>query len=119
MLAEVGDKLHYVYDFGDDWQHIIKLEAVLSRDDRAPGAVCARGRRSGPAEDCGGVYAYELIAAATDLDDPDHPEAAAAFDRCYGNEVDPKVFSTTPFDMDEINSALASLGFARPRPVRG
>jgi hypothetical protein len=26
--------------------------------------------RPGPAEDCGGVYAYELISAATSLDDP-------------------------------------------------
>jgi hypothetical protein len=74
VLADVGDKLFYVYDWGDHWQHIIKLEAVLSCDDHALRAVCTRGRRPGPAEDCGGVYAYELIAAATDLDDPDHAE---------------------------------------------
>ncbi len=119
VLADVGDKLFYVYDFGDDWQHIIKLEAVLRRDDHTPRAVCTRGRRPGPAEDCGGVYAYELISVATDLDDPEHADAVAAFDRFYGNDVDPEVFSTTAFDIDEINSALARLGFGRPRPGRG
>lgn len=107
------------YDFGDDWQHIIKLEAVLRCNDRAPRAVCTRGRRPGPAEDCGGVYASELTAAATDLDDPDHAEAAAAFDRFYGKDVDPEVFSITAFDIDEINSELARLGFGRARPGRG
>lgn len=27
VLVDVGDKLFYDYDFGDDWQHTIKLEA--------------------------------------------------------------------------------------------
>jgi hypothetical protein len=64
VLVDAGDKLFYNYDFGDDWQHVIKLEAVSARPDPAPRAVCTDGRRDGPAEDCGGVYAYQLITAA-------------------------------------------------------
>ena len=45
VLADVGDKLFYDYDFGDDWQHTIKLEAVLPQ--RGPRAVCLAGRRGG------------------------------------------------------------------------
>ncbi len=66
VLAKPGDKLFYLYDFGDDWMHVIKLEAVQPRDDSAAKAVCIDGRGPGPSEDCGGVYGYELITAALD-----------------------------------------------------
>lgn len=109
VLADVGDKLFYDYDFGDDWQHTIKLEAVLPRRDSGPGAVCVAGRRDGPAEDCGGVYAYELICAATDPGNPDHTDAAAELGRIYGEFADPEAMRLTPFDIDEVNEALAGL----------
>ena len=110
VLADVGDKLFYTYDFGDDWEHTIRLEAVSHRDGSAPRAICTGGRRPGPAEDCGGVYGYEVIAAANDPNDPGQAAAAAEFARFYGDDVDPRGFGITPFDVDEINSALA--GFA-------
>lgn len=107
VLVDVADKLFYDYDFGDDWQHTIKLEAILPRRDSAPGAVCVAGRRDGPAEDCGGVYGYELISAATDPGNPDHADAVAEFDRLYGDCADPENVRTTSFDIGEINETLA------------
>lgn len=109
VLADVGDKLFYDYDFGDDWQHTIKLEAVLPRRDSGPGAACVAGRRDGPAEDCGGVYAYELISAAIDPGNPDHTDAVAELGRCYGEFADPEAMRVTPFDIDEVNETLAGL----------
>ncbi|HLH59210.1 MAG TPA: plasmid pRiA4b ORF-3 family protein, partial [Streptosporangiaceae bacterium] len=47
LLAEAGDELFYAYDFGDGWEHALRLEAVLPRDCRAPRAVCTGGRRPG------------------------------------------------------------------------
>ena len=108
VLVDAGDKLFYDYDFGDDWQHTIRLEAVLPRRDSGPRAVCVAGRRDGPAEDCGGVYAYELISAATDPDNPDHADAVAEFDRFCGSHR-PGSMRTTPFDISEINDTLAGL----------
>ena len=108
VLVDVGDKLFYAYDFGDDWQHVIKLEAVVSRRDSMQRAVCTGGRRDGPAEDCGGVYAYELITAATNPLNPDHTDAVAEFDRIFGDDIDPGAIETTRFDIDEINAALAA-----------
>jgi len=35
VLVDVGDKLLHTYDFGDDWQHAIKLEAVRPRQESA------------------------------------------------------------------------------------
>ncbi len=106
VLANPGDKLFYAYDYGDDWQHVIALEAVLPRTADSPRAVCIGGRRAGPAEDCGGVYAYELIAAGTDPANPHQAEAAADFADMFGGEIDISAMAGTAFDIDEINAAL-------------
>jgi hypothetical protein len=109
VLADADDKLWYVYDFGDDWRHILELEAVLSRDGSAPRAVCTGGRRAGPAEDCGGVHGYELIAAATDPANPDHADAAFELSRFFG-DIDAAAVAPIPCNIDETNSMLADLG---------
>ena len=109
VLVDAGDRLFYDYDFGDGWEHVIKLEAVLARPDSGPRAVCVAGRRDGPAEDCGGIYAYELISAVTDPGNHDHVDAVAEFERFYGEPVGPESMRTTPFDINEINETLAGL----------
>lgn len=110
VLVEVGDKLFYTYDFGDDWQHLIRLEAIVCHEDSAPRAICTGGRRPGPAEDCGGVYGYELIEAATDPTHADHAEAVADYTRFFGLDAAPAFLRPTAFDLDEINNALDDLG---------
>jgi hypothetical protein len=107
VLPEVGSRLFYDYDFGDGWQHVIRLEAVLPREDCAPRAACSDGRRPGPPEDCGGPYGYELIIAATDPGHAGHAGAVAEFARTYGDDISPTAFDVTPFSMDEINGAIA------------
>ena len=71
--------------------------------------VCASGRRPGPAEDCGGVCGYELIAAATDPTHADHADAVAEYARHFGLDADPaslrlprstSMRSTTLVDLD-------------------
>lgn len=59
LLVEPGDRLDYVYDFGDGWEHVLKLEAVLERGPDAPWARCTGGRREAPPEDSGGLWGYE------------------------------------------------------------
>ena len=58
LVKTVGDKFTYLYDFGDDWVHLIELEAILPAE---PGTVyprCIEGARNGPPEDSGGAYGY-------------------------------------------------------------
>jgi hypothetical protein len=109
LLAEVGDTLLYVYDFGDDWEHDVGLEAVLPRDAAAPRAACTGGERPGPAEDCGGIRGYELFNAATDPTHADHADARAEVARTYGPDAVPGELAPTPFAIDEINEGLTRL----------
>ena len=59
VLGDVDDKMLYVYDYGDNWELRIRLEAIRDRTEGAPPAVCTGGRRAAPPEDCGGIYTYD------------------------------------------------------------
>jgi hypothetical protein len=118
VLVEPGDRLFYTYDFGDDWAHTLRLEAVEARTPDAPRARCTAGRRDGPPEDCGGVHGYELAVAAIDPTHPDHAEALAEHAAQYGAEVDPAAHPLVPFDMDEVNALLDHLGYGSAAATR-
>lgn len=84
--TRTNKKLTYVYDFGDDWRHAIKVEATLGAKDGTvyPRLVEARG--AAPPEDCGGPFGYsELLAAHGD---PTHE----------AHETAVNVFGEAPFD---------------------
>lgn len=56
VLAEPGDKLRYVYDYGDEWTLLFKVERVLPDADRPR---CTGGRGAPPPEDSGGVWDWD------------------------------------------------------------
>ncbi len=64
VLAKVGDKLWYDYDFGDGWEHVIKVEAVLP--DPPDEVELVTGRRACPPEDVGGPWGYQGVAQWVD-----------------------------------------------------
>jgi hypothetical protein len=87
ILEDIGTKtLTYLYDFGDDWQHTIKVERLL---DPTPGVIYPRLieiRGRCPPEDCGGPWGYgELLEA---IKDPKH-ERHAELVQWIGNDFDP------------------------------
>ncbi len=56
-------KINYLYDFGDSWEHEIIVEKIL---DSLPENVvhipyCIDGERACPPEDCGGIGGYERV----------------------------------------------------------
>jgi len=63
VLREPGDRLTYLYDFGDGWEHLITLESVapMTAEDRDP--VCLGGARACPPEDVGGIHSHIELAA--------------------------------------------------------
>lgn len=61
VIASEGDRLHYIYDFGDNWQHTIRLEKILPFNQGDPVAECVAGRRACPPEDVGGIGAHQEL----------------------------------------------------------
>ncbi|MEJ5376861.1 MAG: plasmid pRiA4b ORF-3 family protein [bacterium] len=60
-FSEANPKAKYVYDFGDNWLHTVRLEKILDRQPGVKYPVCVGGRRACPPEDCGGVPGYEEL----------------------------------------------------------
>jgi hypothetical protein len=58
-LADVApsakSKLIYEYDFGDGWEHEVKVEKVLPPDANFKHPVCLAGKYACPPDDCGGM----------------------------------------------------------------
>ncbi len=75
LLDRTGTKtIQYVYDFGDDWDHSIRIERV---NEAAPGITYPRLLKATgacPPEDIGGAWGYEEFLEA--LADPDHEQHA-------------------------------------------
>ena len=71
LFHKVGDRMVYVYDFGDDWIHDVVLTDVISCDSERS-VVCTGGKRACPPEDCGGPLGYQTMLEA--LADPGHDQ---------------------------------------------
>lgn len=73
---------YYEYDFGDSWEHTVKIVEELEADPNMDYPVCIGGKRACPPEDCGGVPGYEEL-----LNDPEE------FAEWLGYEYDPESFT--------------------------
>lgn len=75
VVAQTGAKtIRYVYDFGDNWEHVLKLEKWV--ENGGPGGLPFLLEATGrcPPEDVGGPHGYAHMIAA--LSDPAHPDHA-------------------------------------------
>lgn len=76
LLRHQALSIRYLYDFGDEWLHRIKMEACVPLGDSTqahehPLPQCLAGRNACPPEDCGGpIGLTELIQAPADDDAP-------------------------------------------------
>jgi hypothetical protein len=60
----------YTYDLGDNWEHEVLLEGVVTAPRKIKYPVCVEGERACPPEDCGGPGGYERLLEV--LADPAH-----------------------------------------------
>jgi hypothetical protein len=96
-IGRAARDFSYEYDFGDGWDHEIRIEqAVLSIGSGAPHLI--GGQRACPPEDCGGTPGYEHLLDV--LADPRHEEHADLL-RWVGGKYDPDAF-----DLAETNAKL-------------
>jgi len=94
-------KFIYEYDFGDGWQHEVRVEKVLPADTAFKHPVCLAGANACPPDDCGGIPGYYNLLDT--LADPKHPDHAQ-LKEWIGGEWDAE-----RFDLNEINSYLKRL----------
>lgn len=99
VLSSEGQQLKYEYDFGDSWEHEVKLEKILAGEKAVPLPECIKAARQCPPEDVGGLYGfYEFLDA---MDDAAHPEHVAVREWCGGEQYDPEFV-----DVGQINEIL-------------
>ncbi|GLW98060.1 plasmid pRiA4b ORF-3 family protein [Microtetraspora sp. NBRC 16547] len=100
-----GDRLSYTYDFGDDWEHTIVVEAVTTPEPGIAYPRCLTGRRACPPEDCGGIWGYNYLLEI--LADPKHEEHEDRLEWLGLDSADQ--FHPAAFDLARTNAAVSSL----------
>ncbi|MFT4136637.1 plasmid pRiA4b ORF-3 family protein [Microbacterium sp.] len=119
VMAAVGDRLWHEYDFGDGWEHVLRVEEIL---DASPGtARCVTGKLACPPEDCGGVWGYHELAdwVRSGYDEALRPEVFES--TAAGRAWLPEGWHPDAFDVEEVNAdaplvqrGRTQLGEARP-----
>ena len=113
-IEDVGTKtLRYLYDFGDGWEHTIKVERLIAPEPDVlyPRLIEAAGRR--PPEDVGGPWGYAEFVEA--MNDPKH-ERHVEFTEWMGDNFDPNIIDTD--SLAEEVAELAKQWSRRPAVKR-
>jgi Plasmid pRiA4b ORF-3-like protein len=113
ILHDVGTKtLKYLYDFGDGWEHTIKIERLVDPKPGMlyPSLIEAKGHC--PPEDVGGPWGYSELLEA--LADPSH-ERHSELREWFADDFNPHIV-----DVDRLSEKVAYLAEPWPRrlPVK-
>lgn len=88
----------YEYDFGDSWEHLVKLEKRTKGGDQSHVPECLAGENAAPPEDSGGTWGYyDWVDALRDEKHEMHEDAV----EWLGKDFDP-----SRFDIDAVNKRL-------------
>jgi len=101
VLKDVGNKIDYVYDFGDYWLHEVVLERIDTPDPDGKYPLCISGERACPPEDCGSTMGFERFLDI--LNDPEDEEHES-MKEWVGEEYNPE-----KFDIMKVNDELIYL----------
>jgi hypothetical protein len=91
----------YIYDYGDAWDHRIKIKNKLLLAEKLKTPMCLDGANACPPEDVGGVYGYRDFLEI--INDPNHEEHEALLTWCGGH------FDATAFDLTAVNQLLQEI----------
>ena len=99
VLRRPKDKLRYIYDFGDSWQHDVLLEKVLPPAEfQSFFPIIVAGKGACPPEDVGGLGGYYQLLSV--LSNPEHDEYSEMLEWA-GGPIDP-----AQFDVRSLNQAI-------------
>ncbi len=97
-FSENNETADYLYDFGDNWGHVVEFEKAIPRDEQQKYPRCVKGKRACPPEDCGGVRRYEDLVEA--MKDPEHEEREN-YIQWLGTEFDAEHFDPGEIEFDD------------------
>lgn len=106
ILREKGKTVLFEYDFGDDWQHEIRLSSVADYAAGEPHSIkFVGGKRACPPEDCGGVWGYEELC--------DEAPSMAGMSKeyrelCKAGLINPRREDPESFDPEEFDAEKAA-----------
>ncbi len=104
------ERFLYEYDFGDLWQHDVRVEKILPLEPKRTYPMCMGGRRRCPPEDCGGPWTFMeneqyhspmmVIDDLLDIEDDDPQD--------YLEQVEDKIrqYNDDRFDRRAVNRRL-------------
>jgi len=98
IFIEEKQKFTYIYDFGDDWEHVITLEKMLPETTMFPQLLTGKG--ACPPEDCGGPWGYESMKEILEKD-PGYKSYCEWLGLEKGEKWNPKLFN-----IEEANQLL-------------
>ena len=99
VATEEGMTFQYRYDFGDNWEHEIVVEKIMSAENKEQHLLCLEGERACPPDDVGGVPGYSAFLRA--ISDPNDENHRSLLD-WVGGKFDPE-----KFDIDAVNRKFA------------
>jgi hypothetical protein len=103
LPPELRRKITYIYDFGDSWEHTIKLSEAKPIEPDVVYPRCVGGSGACPPEDCGGVWGYnellDILALPAAERSPDDRERLE-----WAGELDPNAFS-----IEAVNTELGKV----------
>jgi hypothetical protein len=91
----------YLYDFGDAWEHNLRIEKIINAYPALRHPVCLDGANACPPDDVGGPPGYANFVQA--ISDPAHPEHQETLEWCGGS------FDPYAFDLESVNADLERL----------
>ncbi len=98
LIKRKGRIFHYLYDFGDCWEHELVLEeSRYFNQELRTELVCLEGEHACPPEDVGGVPGYYEFFKA--LKDPSHEEHETYME-WSGGDYDSEGFDANTVDLE-------------------
>jgi hypothetical protein len=99
----------YTYDMGDNWKHIVTVEAVAEGQPGTKYPRYVEGEYRAPPEDCGGTPGFEaFLDAIADPKHPEHDDATEWHLGCYG-----KAFAPDEIDERDANLRIGAIAKRR------
>jgi hypothetical protein len=105
LVAKKGEKISYLYDFGDSWEHEIALESVeLIPKGFEIRISCLEGKNACPPEDVGGVPGYEeFLKTIANPKNPEQKEMLKWAESATGRKCK---FDPKRFDEEEVSREI-------------